>query len=434
MSGKGVPLSQSKFYQRAKNNTSVRAPPTPSEPSPVSPPIVGIVTEEAPRTDLVPKNRSAQDLFDTLNKGETKAFLPKTTSIDPQWYNRLVPYLMRLLKPISTDKELEVITSPKQEKMWRVNFTHSSSNYNKGENYEIMEKVGDGVMRVSFINYLYNKYPHLDESEISNLAAHYLSKPNQSPIAIRLGLQKFLIIEINIDTGINEDLLEALFGTLFTIVSNSFDRGKAYDYTYKFLEYIYENIYKIDLSNRYGHPKSQVTQAIRGMQWGNLLEKNEKGEPKYVIVTESVSEVKVTLYFPDEAMKYFKKHNIKMSRILATGTGNTKKVASDAAYSAALKLLTNINGEDYIALSRQDRLINNAEISGLYKKSLELAKSQGYDNIKVVNLKSYRNKEVLSLQGIDRDGRSHLLLWVEGPTHTDVQKMLFNSYIQAYSK
>lgn len=435
----GIPLSQSKFFNRAKSGTSQRPVPSrgdgPEQPSPITPPIVGnLPVEESPRrVPAVTKPRTAQDLMNTLNKKETVSFLPKNKQRDTdRWYRDLVTYLRKMLAPISTEEELATLTSAKQQHRWLINFTHSSSNYNKGENYEIMEKLGDGVMRFAFINYLLQKYPELNESEISNLGAHYLSKPNQAPVAMRLGLNRFLIIEINIDTGVFEDLLEALFGTLFTIMSQEYDDKEAYQYTYRFLEYIYENIYPIDtMANKYGHPKSQVTQAFTGMRWGDLLEKKPDGNLRYVTVIENAAGVEVIIYFTDEAMRYFKNKKIDVSRILATGKGNTKKVASDMAYADALKRLTNLNKVNYIELSRQDKLINNPEVSAMYQQALQKAKAAGYQNIRVINLKSYRNKEALSLQGVDADDKNHLLIWAEGPNHIDVLKELFRGYLDS---
>ena len=413
-----VPLLQSDFYkQRAVNKIYARTPPSIGEATPATPPTVLPVKE----TD-----------YDILHKGFITSFPPQQKEISLEhWYDDFKSYLGRLLERSVTKEELRQLTLPENKKLWMTSFTHDSFNPTKGENYQIMEKYGDSIMKVAFTRYLLQHFSNLDESEISNLSSYYLSKRQQGDISRKLGLPNFLLSHVEETLSINEDLLEAFFGTLYTVANKYNNKGA--EVAYRFLETLYK-LYPINLIHVGGHPKSQVTQAIKGLDWGDLLQKDETGRFLYVSEDKHGAKVDVVLYFPEKAVRYFKANNIKFeSRILATGQGNTPKVASYEAYTNALQKLSNYHGVNYIKMSKEQR-VKNVEVAELLTEAGRVAKEMGYDEIRLHN--SVRDTETsVFLHGV-RGDKIDMLYGARGSNefHKPIQMKLLSDFIASRKK
>jgi dsRNA-specific ribonuclease len=105
------------------------------------------------------------------------------------------------------------------------------------ESYEVLEYLGDSVIHAILAEYLFKRYEYKDQGFLTKLRARIEQGETLSRLAIKIGLNKYLIISRNLEMSesrfssisINEDIFEAFMGALK-------------------LETTYENCYKFVIS------------------------------------------------------------------------------------------------------------------------------------------------------------------------------------------
>jgi ribonuclease III len=98
---------------------------------------------------------------------------------------------------------------------------HPSSVETRDDSYERLEFLGDSVLGLSIVSWLYERYPELDEGHLSRIRADVVSRQACARIARELDLGSRIVA----DEGANTDLrqstrvlaatLEAVLGALF---------------------------------------------------------------------------------------------------------------------------------------------------------------------------------------------------------------------------
>tara|TARA_R110002126_G_scaffold121288_2_gene262762 strand:- start:735 stop:2675 length:1941 start_codon:yes stop_codon:yes gene_type:complete len=141
-----------------------------------------------------------------------------------QWLQEFYQYLKELMKRFFPENRMgmidKILTNDTLQKNWIPCFTHFTANPNPGENYESVETIGDVTIGYCFKFYIKEREPLASESRISNLNQMFMSKKFQSKVAKEMKLQEWLITcgipQDRMDN--NEDLLEALCGTIDTLL------------------------------------------------------------------------------------------------------------------------------------------------------------------------------------------------------------------------
>lgn len=202
--------------------------------------------------------------------------------------------------------------------------THSSyskdNNLGYLENNERLEFLGDAVLKLSCSEFLYKKYPNSREGELSKIRSVMVSDANLFGFAEQFDLPKYLNIGIHEEKSGGRErqstvacAFEALLGALYLQTS--------YEEVYKFLlqffeknvEYVKNNIQKINA-------KATLQEFTQGQS---------KDLPEYVKIETIGKEHDKTFVY---GVSYH-------GKLIATGTGKSKKEAEQsAAYSACLKL------------------------------------------------------------------------------------------------
>jgi dsRNA-specific ribonuclease len=299
----------------------------------------------------------------------------------------------------------EQLVSDDAMKVWAVAFTHRSVNPNRGENYEILEKIGDKVIGLMFILYLLTKFPDFEPKELSELSNYYLSKEQLANISYDL---KFTIHARTGIRGINlgEDIFESVFGALIKLgQTRIIQKGLEFSLCENFLYWIFNRI-EIDIEKTRGKPKTQVTQIFQKANWGEVETEWIEEEGTFII------------YYPKAAIEEIKEklgHVIPKSRILAKVTGKlTKKAAEEEAYKIALDELTKLNiTMENVKTIFGDDLFENKEIKPHLQKFKSKLKEKG---ISSTSFRTFiRGKEIkVQLLGTKEDKSIEILAEAEG--------------------
>ena len=202
------------------------------------------------------------------------------------WLNKLRNFLFHNVLPIvEPDPNVRLIyVSLTAMKVWKSAFTDSSYDPNLGENYEVLEKLGDAVMKQNFIWMVMNKYPSIQEGQLSRFSDTYLAKSFQAALAVQLGITEYIRSLIDISRHTKEDTLESLFGGLYLIGNvlipkADFTAGSrvrkismASDACQRLVEHIFANV-DLDINVLKGSPINQVKEIFDKMRWkstGNI--------------------------------------------------------------------------------------------------------------------------------------------------------------------
>lgn len=291
-------------------------------------------------------------------------------SIKPKDYEkRLKIFIRSLLSNLESNEKLldELIKS----NLWEIAFTHETFNPNPGENYEILEKIGDAAMKLSFTEYLYQRIEGIDESEISELQAFYLSKIEQSRLSNKLNLSDFLLIEIKKTIHTSEDILESFFGALF-LAGNDIKPAYGYLLCFNMIVYLFDDIELLDDEKT----NVAVTQLKELLESIGIRKIDEDWN-------ESTSTIK--LGFTPEVYNEFIKNriNVGRDRFIVEGKGNTKRSARmNASEKFVVKLMEWMKTKewkDYYRMKNQA----NQEYDQLFEQAKIVAEKIGINELKV---------------------------------------------------
>lgn len=97
--------------------------------------------------------------------------------------------------------------------------THSSLNYNKKNNYERLEFLGDKILGFIVSNYIFKKFPNSNEGELSSVFQKYTNEDFLSLVAFELKLNKYVKVQkgdsLEENTSIMADLIESLIAAIY---------------------------------------------------------------------------------------------------------------------------------------------------------------------------------------------------------------------------
>jgi dsRNA-specific ribonuclease len=151
--------------------------------------------------------------------------LPSPTIYPPdrkniKWCQEFYTYLLSLLKiivPVEKKKLIDYILNKETFKnVWLKAFTHFSTHPDVSQNYEALEQVGDKILKTSFFNYYFQRYPYATANELNDSSTETQSDEEQSKISHHMGLIKWIWVDevLRDNANIKEDLLEAFAGAV----------------------------------------------------------------------------------------------------------------------------------------------------------------------------------------------------------------------------
>ena len=379
-----------------------------------------------------------------------------------KWWQQFYEYLRDLLSRIfPKDREGLVdliLTKQTLKSYWLPCFTHSSANPNVNKNYEAMESVGDKTMGYCFKFYIKVKEPGATEERMNNLDQKYMSKDFQARLSNKMNLNRWLISDKRLvdrmDTS--EDLLEALCGTIDTLLYNRKGTlGLGVIVIYNLMKLLFDDITFTSEKDISSAPdKTYVQQFFAGQAfriitkqqytnlrrpkeipeklWGaivkdmnKILERNDispvtiikdKESHRGIIEEEKLlpdGKTKITIKLMKSYADIVRSYGIKLEGsgdiILGQYISNTKKVADKMAYTRAKEFL-----EDH-GMTKQwkDSLTEKKKSSLIQRKDIAFEKAKKkfpeiVGEISVARLKSIKinGKDVTpyQIQGVTETG------------------------------
>jgi len=210
----------------------------------------------------------------------------------------------------------------KRSALLRQAVTHTSFVHEQGlaqdESNQRLEFLGDAVLELCISDFLYHKYSHLTEGELTQRRANLVCEATLAKVAQKLKLGDYLLLgqgeareKGHQKPSILSDALEAIIGAIFL------DGGL--DAVRNVIARLYVNIEE-KASKKEKDSKSTLQEK---------LQKNSRETAVYRIVDES----------GPAHQKYFVAEVLHQGKILGKGTGKSKKEAEQSAASEALKNL-----------------------------------------------------------------------------------------------
>jgi ribonuclease-3 len=190
------------------------------------------------------------------------------------------------------------------------------------ESNERYEFLGDAVLELWISDRIFSKFTKFDEGKLTNLRALVVCTENLAKVAANFDLGKFIYLshgEENHGGRTNHSILADTFESVLGSIYLDGGLTSAFDFLDIFLN---ESIKELSSKKIYKDPKSifqEIAQAKKGIT------------PKY----KTISEVG-----PDH-QKTFEVGAYLEEKLIATGRGNSKQKAQEAASIKATKLLKN---------------------------------------------------------------------------------------------
>ena len=234
--------------------------------------------------------------------------------------------------------------------------------------YERLEFLGDSVLRQIISDYLFVRYPTMQEGDLTKLRSQLENGSSLAELTRKIGLNKYVLISRNYEIirarerneKIQCDIFEAFIAALYLDASNisledigtsitmmKRDRGIGYEICYKFVTTLIED--EIDLTTLLEvdtNYKDKLLQHYHDMDWC---------DPTYGIMETIVDPEKM-------GKKYFKMYvRDNNKNIIGYGVGSSKQKGEKLAAKRALQTL-NIIGttiDEEIELCCTDEIINH---------------------------------------------------------------------------
>lgn len=189
-----------------------------------------------------------------------------------EWIKEFSSYIRELVSritPPGREELVDIIVNDETIKnVWLNVFTSIYVNYNKGENYEAYEAVGDSFLKYVFYIYLYERFaPDIDRDHLNDLKTTYLSKPWQAVAGEKMGLNNWVLVpeELRDHPGIKEDMQEAFCGAIDIILNKSnIEQGSSKIMILYMFERLFDKV-RFDLSVKMTPKETQLEQWYGGI-------------------------------------------------------------------------------------------------------------------------------------------------------------------------
>jgi len=198
--------------------------------------------------------------------------------------------------------------------------THKSCK--KAKNNERLEFLGDAVLDLVVGEYLFHKFPHIDEGKLSKMRASLVNEDGFKKLAQRLNIGKYLLLSTAEEhnkgrekPSLLSNAYEALMGAIY--LESGLDKVKKI--TYKLLEEVYP---KIDLDSIFKDYKTTL-QEFTQEHFGVI--------PEYKMISSKG---------PDHK-KEFEMAVLVEGKEIARAIGKSKKAAHQKVAQIALEILKN---------------------------------------------------------------------------------------------
>ena len=135
--------------------------------------------------------------------------------------------------------------------MLQYSLAFTSPTFNKLENYEFLETLGDSTLNKAIIWYFSRRFPSINSSDgidiLTRLKIKYIQKKSFAALSEKLGFLQFISTNFNRNsvediTNTLEDVFESFFGATELIIDDKFKIGTGYKICYKIVSRLLDKL------------------------------------------------------------------------------------------------------------------------------------------------------------------------------------------------
>lgn len=293
----------------------------------------------------------------------------------------------------------DLIYNISKDRDWTSVFTHQSVNPTPRANYESLETLGDKVLGVCLVHYLFANGKTIDSNGFTDSLKEILSHKRQSEMSVSMGFNSPGLIRSSVTVGpeILEDVYEAFFGCLFTVTNRLVDGGNQGLPLCElmFRRILHETFPELDPWSVPKDPQTTLDQIFIRMEWGHpIVSYNEETR---------VTTIRLTR----DAYAYLESMGpaFPRDRPLAIGPkAEDKSASARAAAEIALNVLKTNWGitTRYASLVVRSRLMRDERYAVVQREALAVAERMGYSDVYVLR-KAKNHNQLYAVMGVKPD-------------------------------
>lgn len=293
----------------------------------------------------------------------------------------------------------DLIHKISMDKDWTAVFTHQSSNPTPRSNYESFETLGDKILNVCLVHYLFSNGKTIDSNGFTDSVKEILSRPRQSAMAISMGLNEKGLIKSDVSVGreILEDIYEAFFGCLFTVANRLVDGGnQGLPLCELLFRRVLHEVYPdLDPWSVPKDPQTTLDQIFIRLEWGHPI-----------ISYDDETRV-TTIRLTRDAQNFLSSMGPGFNRDKPLAIGpreEDKQSSARAASEIALATLKNNWGitTRYASMVVRSRLMRDERYASVQREALKIAESMGYTDIYVAR-RAKNHNQLYAVMGVSPD-------------------------------
>jgi dsRNA-specific ribonuclease len=329
---------------------------------------------------------------------DLKSPSPKLDKSSKKYETELANYIISLIELFNpyTNVETHKFVDKEYMPLWIKTWTHES--FDIMENYETLETLGDSYFASAFVSFLFEKFPEIDQAEMTNLKANIGSKGLLRQVGWGLKMDEWLRMGSYAlsNTHTAEDIVEAFCGTLQIIGNNILFKNKSDEliigpnkgitFVRGFIDFLFSTVEITDTMFE-GPSKTRLQQSVQGFFPKDeklIIEEYENGSENKTHLH------KIKLSWSDKALDFLKQNGFNLKKYISYAEGHSQKGITDQVYTLGI---LNLEKQGY-TIKDLEKFKYDYQMSQLNQKSLKdvIAKAKKQLNDPKVKIEFYAPK------------------------------------------
>jgi hypothetical protein len=270
----------------------------------------------------------------------------ETSENEAKWQNALVQRVGSILERIVQPSNLidNMLSAENVSKLLVPAFTHETYNPNINFHGQRLEYLNDRSLKSIFSEYMYSRFPTIDESAFTEFENAYMSNKYQSGLADRLGISEFVRsrgyekIELSLKADVFESFCAFVVRAGNSISGENSSYGLGFNFLRNLVIYLFNDV-EFDIDRAAGSPKTRFDQLF-GVRDAVQTHLNNDGTTTVRVILDN-NKIRSIESKDTETAKLIKQYlaEVLKSNIIGTGTSRSEKVADRKAFDLAMKTL-----------------------------------------------------------------------------------------------
>lgn len=253
---------------------------------------------------------------------------------------------------------------------WRACFTPAIVDPRPGHNYEVLETNGDSVIQTVTFGILSDKYPgSITDEKLTLFKSEHLSKHGMAHISRKFRLPELINPKtpdgMKNSDSMAEDILESLFGTIYSLANRVFGIGKGALIATRLALRMYGSE-KFDITALQKNPTTrfkEINEALGWLDTGVAITRSAINIRRSIVDGRQVATMDIV---GDRIKIGLRKRYVTKFENFATGIGDSESEATYNMYLRAIDRYREIGIDDILVkLTKRRREIDTWEADGL---------------------------------------------------------------------